>query len=277
LKRRRHLFEFGDQPWLPKILHDTETAYLSAAYRFFPISGRWAEKIATALRPGEPAEILDLCSGSGGAMPAIIKKLERRGYKARATLTDLFPNPQPSSDPRISWIAEPVDATRVPPHLLGVRTMFSAFHHFRPQAAKAILKDAYDRHRAICIFESGPGTPLGIALMLGVPINVLAFMPFARPFRWKYLLFTYLIPIVPLLMLWDGIVSMLRIYSPEQMEAMIDDLRGPGYAWETGRIYLKGLGGFPYLIGRPIAGESVGPESGGNDSKGAVLALSRRP
>jgi nicotinamide mononucleotide (NMN) deamidase PncC len=39
--------------------------------------------------------------------------------------------------------------------------MFSAFHHFRPDAAKAILKDAFDRRRAICIFESGTGGWLG--------------------------------------------------------------------------------------------------------------------
>ncbi len=32
---------------------------------------------------------------------------------------------------------------------------------------------------------------LGIAEMILVPFNVLALMPFARPFRWGYLLFAY--------------------------------------------------------------------------------------
>ena len=90
--------------------------------------------------------------------------------------------------------------------------------------------------------------------MFLVPFNVLALMPFARPFRWSYLLFTYLIPVIPLVLLWDGIVSMLRIYSPKQMLEMIEDMRRSDYCWEIGLIPMRGIpGGLPYLIGRPIS------------------------
>ena len=185
-------------------------------------------------------------------MPLIIDELQSRGYEARATLTDLYPNPRSALHPRISWLREPVDATRVSPALDGVRTMFSAFHHFRPDAAQAILTDAFHRRRAICIFESGQGTLLGVASMVLVIGNVLALMPFARPFRWGYLVFTYLIPVMPLIIFWDGIVSMLRIYSPAQMNELTKSLQAPDYAWETGRIRVLGIpGGLPYLIGRP--------------------------
>jgi hypothetical protein len=218
-----------------------------------PLARLWSERIATVLDAGEPVEIVDLCSGSGGPMPAIIGELEARGHEARATLTDLYPNLKSAPHPRILWLAEPVDATRVPPKLGGVRTMFSAFHHFRPDAAKAILKDAFERRCAICIFESGSGTLLGLLSMVGVPLAVLALMPFARPLRWAYLLFTYLIPLMPLIVLWDGVVSMLRVYSPEQMQDLTHDLQALDYAWEIGRIQLRGIvGGLPYLIGRPI-------------------------
>jgi hypothetical protein len=251
--RRLHLFEFGDQPWFPQILRDAETAYLTAAYRAWPaLPRRWAERISMVLNRGEPAEILDLCSGSGGAMPQIVAELLKRDYDVRAILTDLYPNPAPGSHPRIRWLAEPVDATRVPPKLAGVRTMFSAFHHFRPDAARAILRDAFERQRAICIFESGSGTLLGIAAMMGVPLAVLALMPLAKPFRWAYLVFTYLVPLTPLIVLWDGIVSMLRIYSPEQMQKLTADLQATGYVWELGQIKVRGIpDGLPYLIGRP--------------------------
>ena len=43
-------------------------------------------------------------------------------------------------------------------------------------------------------------------------------VPFARPFRWPYPVFTYVIPLMSLIILWDGIVSMLRIYSPERLK-----------------------------------------------------------
>src|SRR6266852_4893963 len=69
---RLHLFEFGDQQWFPQVLRDAETAYLAVAYRLFPLARPWAERISTVLEPGEPAEIVDLCSGSGGPMPLII-------------------------------------------------------------------------------------------------------------------------------------------------------------------------------------------------------------
>lgn len=252
--RRLHLFEFGDQAWLPRILRDSETAYLTAAYRVWPaLAQRWADKISTVLHTGAPVEIIDLCSGSGGAIPQIIKELLKRNYDVRAVLTDLYPNPSIGPDPRIRWLLDPVDATYVPKELTGVRTMFSAFHHFRPDAARAILRDAFERRRAICIFESGSGTLLGIIAMLGVPLAVLALMPLASPFRWAYLLVTYLIPLIPLIILWDGIVSMLRIYSTEQMQKLTADLQAPDYFWELGHIKVRGIpGGLPYLIGRPI-------------------------
>jgi hypothetical protein len=249
-----HLFEFGDERWFPQILRDAETAYLAISYRIEPLLARpWAERISTVLNRGKPTEILDLCSGSGGALPWIIDELEKCGYEVRATLTDFYPNPNFASHPRMVWLAEPVDAARVPPKLAGVRTMFSAFHHFRPSAAKAILKDAFDHRRAICIFESESGGLLAAVWMIWIPLAVLTLMPFARPFRWAYLVFTYLIPLMPLILLWDSMVSVLRIYSPEQMKKLTEDLQASDYNWEIGRIQvMHGIRGLPYLIGRPI-------------------------
>ena len=252
---RLHLFEFGDQPWFPQLLRDAETAYLATSYRLWPrLVQRWAELISTVLHAGEPAEILDLCSGGGGPILTIVEELETLGHPARVRLTDLYPNPKTSSNPSVVWLPVPVDATLVSGDLVGVRTMFSAFHHFRPDAATAILKDAFDRRRAICIFEAGGRTLLAAGTMIAVvPLAVLALMPFSRPFRWAHMAFTYLIPLMPLIVLWDGLVSLLRIYSPEQMNNLTGGLQAPDYAWEIGGIHVAGIPGeLPYLIGRPI-------------------------
>jgi hypothetical protein len=89
--------------------------------------------------------------------------------------------------------------------------------------------------------------------MLLVPFNVLAMMPLARPFRWAWLVFTYLIPLLPLIVFWDGVVSMLRIYSPEQMKALTAEFQAPNYLWEVGRLHVPGIpGGLPYLVGRTV-------------------------
>lgn len=199
---RLHLFEFGDQPWFPQVLHDAETAFGTVLYRFFPqLSRQWAEKISTILHRGEPTQILDLCSGTDGAIASVVDILVGRGYDVQVTLSDLYQNPEFAiRHPRAKCLAEPVDATRVPPKLGSVRTTFTAFHHFRPDAAKGILKAAFDERCSICILESGTGTKLGVALSLLVWYHVLALMPFARPFRWAYFVYTYLIPVLPVSM-----------------------------------------------------------------------------
>jgi len=65
------------------------------------------------------------------------------------------------------------------------------------------------------------------------------------------LLFTYLIPILPLLIFWDGLVSHLRTYTPAEMESMARQCGGD-YRWTAGTIPMQGVPqGLPYLIGNP--------------------------
>jgi hypothetical protein len=186
-------------------------------------------------------------------MPAILKELEARGFRPRVRLSDLQPSLAPMPTDRVTWIDEPVDATHVPAGLAGVRTIFSAFHHFRPETARSILRDACEQGRAICVFEAGSATALSVLSMILVPLYVLALMPLVRPARWEYLLFTYVIPVLPLVILWDGMVSMLRVYSAEQLRELTRELQRPSYGWEIGELEARGIPGkIPYLIGRPI-------------------------
>jgi hypothetical protein len=245
------LFEFGDQPWLPKLLREGEVAYLAACYRVLPLARAWVDRMVGALRPTGRIHILDLCSGAGGPIEQIVDEFCARGQDASATLTDLYPSASSIRHRSITWYPNPVDARCLPAELAGVRTMFSAFHHFDPDAGRCILEDAFRRRLTICIFEGGSGTFSGFASMCLVPLSVLATMPFVRPFRWGYLVFTYLIPLLPLIVLWDGMVSVLRIYSPKQMEELVHGLEAPDYIWEIGRLSVPRIPGeLPYLIGR---------------------------
>jgi hypothetical protein len=48
-------------------------------------------------------------------------------------------------------------------------------------------------------------------------------------------------------------VSLLRIYSPEQMRELTEDLQAADYIWEIGGIHVPGIAGeLPYLIRRSI-------------------------
>jgi hypothetical protein len=229
------------------------TSYLAAAYRITPFPKLWADRISKLLRKDGVNEIVDLGSGAGGPLVLVIDELTDRGFKISATLTDLYPNTQfrPSTNAGTRYWSEPVDATSVPLALTGIRTMFTVFHHFPPQAARGMLRDAFDNRRSICIFEGTSRTPAAIATTVLIPLLVLALTLRIRPVSWWQILFTYLLPILPLLIFWDGLVSQLRTYSVEELSEFTGDLRAPEYAWEAGLIQAPGIPfGVPYLIGR---------------------------
>jgi hypothetical protein len=68
------------------------------------------------------------------------------------------------------------------------------------------------------------------------------------------LLWTYLVPIIPLVLLFDGVVSCLRTYRPQELRELIEKLTAAEYQWESGE-YSRAIGEAPitYLIGYPRA------------------------
>ena len=143
--------------------------------------------------------------------------IERSGD---SNLTDLFPNIPAferiasDSNGTIEYRRTSVDARAVPRELTGLRTLFNGFHHFKPEDARAILLDAAHAGQPIAIFEASRRTFKTMLLVLLLPLFVWITTPFMRPFLWKRLLFTYPLPCVPLICLWDGFVSQLRAYTP---------------------------------------------------------------
>ena len=81
---------------------------------------------------------------------------------------------------------------------------------------------------------------------------VLLLTPSVRPITMYQIVFTYLIPVIPLLAVWDGLVSQLRTYSIAELKELASDFTAPEYEWEFGLIEAKGI---PYktcyLIGCP--------------------------
>lgn len=250
--RRTHLVELEDLPWFPAILRDGGTAYLELAVRLSGHARLLIPKLDEAMRRNGCTAILDLCSGSGGPVRVIAEVL-----RVDVRLTDRFPNVRAftlaaGANPRISFEAASVDAAAVPARLTGFRTLFNAFHHFRPAEARRILADAAGARRPIGVFEVVSREPATLVALLTAPLGVMLSMPFWRPFRWQWVLWTWIVPVMPLFVLWDGLVSWLRIYSEEELRELVGTIDAPGYRWEIGRIR---LGSAPahatYLIGEP--------------------------
>lgn len=203
--------------------------------------------------------ITDLCSGAGGGIAVVQRELSQcMGTTVRITLSDLYPNLaayrylQQSSGGALSYIPEPVDATAVPAHVTGVRTIFSSFHHFPPAVARAILQHAAESRAAIGVFEGASKSWLELLLLWAVfPVLILLVTPFIRPFRLSRLFFTYIIPLIPLGIIWDGTVSLLRIYTPQMLQRMVADIQVPGFAWRTGKAGTRPGKHVIYVIGYP--------------------------
>lgn len=242
---RLHLFELEDQAWFPHIFRQGMLDFLRFMISKLGAYGPAIPLLEELLRRSKATHFTDLCSGAGGGIAGIRQALSQRmGVPVMVTLTDLYPNLdayaylQAESDGLIDYVASPVSATEVPPQITGVRTIFSSFHHFKPQQAVAILQDAADKRAPIGIFEGGGKTWAELVIfLLTFPIIILLVTPFIRPFKLSRLLFTYLIPVIPLGIMWDGLVSLFRLYNPRMLEQLLAQVHTPpGYTWRSGIV-----------------------------------------
>ena len=259
--KRIHLFEFTDQPWYPQVFRRIQTDYL----QFVTTRGAGHENLiplfAKALQQARTLEIVDLCSGGTGPWVRLCAQLKQAGLNVKVTLTDKYPNPEAVkkwvSQEGIEYLTEPVDAMNVPNHLQGMRTMFEGFHHFKPEQAQQILKDAVDKRVAIGIFEASLKPPQGPVIFVLSPLMTLLGYLFATPFiqprTWSRFLWTYMLPLVPLATCWDGLVSFLRVYSQRQLKELTEPLERNDYRWEIGQASTgTPLFVFTYLLGYPV-------------------------
>ncbi len=229
--KRIQLFEFTDLSWYPQIFRRYQTDYLQFAASLGSGHKNLVPLFVRALQSAETSDIVDLCSGGAGPWLRLKEQLGQAGLTVNIRLTDKYPNPEAllkwpeGSRQGIEYLSEPVDATRVPSHLKGMRTLFEGFHHFKPDMAMSILQDAYDNKAALGIFEASLKPPFGFVLLLLSPfitlISYLLLTPFMKPRTLPRFFFTYLVPIVPLATCWDGVVSLLRVYSVEELNEMV--------------------------------------------------------
>jgi hypothetical protein len=255
---RLHLFELEDQRWFPAAIRDLATDYIHFIAIRFRLHQPVAPLLERVLVETHSRQIVDLCSGGGGPIPALQKALQAQGLSVRVILTDRYPNiaafeaAQAASGGAISFVRHAVDARAVPSTLSGVRTFFNSFHHFQPGEAQAILRNAVIARQPIAVFEvPDRSVPLILAL-LATPLFVWLATPWIRPFRWRRLLWTYLIPLVPLTCLWDGVVSHLRAYTVSEFEALVAPFAHSGYVWSVGRRPIPSTHGqVTYLVGYP--------------------------
>lgn len=258
---RLHLFELEDQAWFPSVIRDLSTDYLHFVQTRLDLHRPAGRLLAKAMRATGSNHVIDLCSGGGGPVPALARMLIDEGVAATFTLTDQFPNLGAFTERaweapgQIRFEPLPVDARAASRMGSGFRTLFNGFHHFRPADALLVLRDAAEAGQPIAVFEiSERSAQRIIPMLLLTPGMVLLATPFIRPFTWSRLIWTYLLPAVPLACWWDGVISQLRAYTPAEMESLTGAVGVEGYRWQVGQAPLEGApGSITYLLGYPEA------------------------
>ncbi|MEM8764612.1 MAG: hypothetical protein AAGD88_12410 [Bacteroidota bacterium] len=251
---RVHLFEFEDQKWFPSFLRNYMTDFLQFLSNKTRLYDPIIPILVKGLQKSRTNTIIDLGSGGGGGLLSINNGLLGQMPEVQITMTDFYPNLSAFTHvnkvaPNIDYVKTPVDARKVPESLAGLRTQFLSLHHFKPKDAQAILQNAVDSGNAIAVFEAQERNLASLLGMLFSPLSVLFTTPLIRPFSWGRIVFTYLIPLVPVFVLWDGIVSCLRTYSIKEMKTIVKNLhQTETYDWEISKVK-SGPGALLYLLG----------------------------
>lgn len=227
---RIHFFEFVDQPWLKGEAREAYVGGLTMIHRLFgPYSGA-AEPLRSLSSEVGSADVLDLGSGSGEHIRTLLADSDATGCQLpRIILSDLFPQlpayeALKASFSGVDYISTPVSAFDSPESAPKVRSIFTAFHHFSPQHAKQLIEDAFRKGDGLFIAEFNERSIIAfLTVVLCSPTLLLTPFFFGR-FSWAKLLLCFPVPLIPLMLLFDGVVSNFRVYTRADIQSMLDEI-----------------------------------------------------
>ena len=134
--KRVHVFEFEDASWLPDVLRRYVRDLIVVANRVFGVTDGIQHVIGNLLKEGNFRRVVDLGSGSGGAMPEVVQALQGSGLQGlELVLTDKYPDQEAISrfegEPctGINYKRDSVDATDLSGVEADFYTMINSFHH----------------------------------------------------------------------------------------------------------------------------------------------------
>ena len=252
--KRIHLFEFEDLAWFPNSLRICLTRLIMVMHKKFKTSEDMAILLARLIKNTNTKKIIDLCSGSGGPMLDTISLLRNTHNlkEVELVLSDLYPDLEAAkriNNNHISYRTTPLDATNLDASIKGIVTMVGSFHHMKPNLAKSILAEAQRKKQPICIMEINKKFPVFLWWFF-IPLSTILCLfitPLVRPLTLKQIIFTYIIPIIPLCFAWDAVITSGRIYRLEDLDKLLHGLDDDSYTWEKGII--KGTSEKIYLMG----------------------------
>ncbi|MBK8623438.1 MAG: hypothetical protein IPN79_17170 [Saprospiraceae bacterium] len=232
------LKELEDFHWFPAILRKYQMELIGIMVSFFGFYRHIALTIKKDIRRHDIGFVTDLCSGSG--YPAVYVYNQLNMPHIKMTLTDKFPQ-QVALTPGIEYPDSPLDIRDVEPDQGTYYTLFNAFHHFEKREQQQLIQKILDRNSHLMIVEIVQPTLLNVILVtLASTLGVWLLCPFVRPFEFKRIVLTYLLPVNVLTVLIDGFISILKSRSVHQYKKDMIEMFG-----NTDRIQVNSQWSFP--------------------------------
>lgn len=254
--KRFHLFEFCDQPWLRGVWREAYLDGLNATFKLFRIHNHLYKPYGKWMALANKKEVLEVCGGGGGPVDTILSSLKKENESLPIiTLSDLNPDfiafqkLQAKHPEHIKYINEPVDATKTENIEAELISLCSSFHHLPPTLAKKVLRNAYNNSNGIFIREVLSRNPLNAlsSLFNLLPLMLAPF--FAGRISFFKILISTIIPIIPLMIIFDGIVSVFRTYTTDEIFQLMPNEMQKNWKWVEGSNSIMGIFKAPYLYG----------------------------
>ena len=244
------LIELEDTSWFPNILRDQQLGYIGWLVQFIDLYRPIRKLLATWITASRSSTVFDLCSGSGEPMVSISKSFSSG---TDISLSDKFPPEDISRFRSMNYIHLSVDVLSLEVEPNRYYTMFNAFHHFDDSEQTDIVDRLSRAHAPFCFVEIlQPSFFTLIKVIFINTIGQLILAPFVRPFSWKRLLLTYIIPINLITTTYDGIISVLKSKNKSQYQTLLSNISSDDYQIDISTERAPYSNHLTIIRGRPL-------------------------
>lgn len=229
IPNRIHLFEFTDQSWLKGSAREAFMDCIDVIHHIARPYKGLAAKIKECADHAKSDSILDTCSGGGEQLRFILDDAHSQVVEIpKIIASDLFPQTEQyrgiidtHGEHMFDYITSSVDLLDKTTHEdYRFMSLFTALHHFRPVEVRDIFKSAIETKDAVFVAEFTERTFINaIGPIIFAPMFLIAPLFSRRPTFLK-IIFTTIVPVIPLMVVFDGLVSTFRSYTVEEIEEL---------------------------------------------------------
>ncbi|WNJ17181.1 hypothetical protein [Pontibacter sp. G13] len=225
--RRIHLPQFTSASWFPAPLKTMVDEFLQGFIAKIGADKPFLPLIHEAMEQAPNKQLVDIRAEIGSGIPGLVEHIREQG-----------------------WTYESTDNWN--PHLQrgGVVVVASGFHRLNPQQARQWLQSMVDQDQTVLVLEGNNNNWWqAVGMLVFVPLSVLLISPIIKPFRMGRMLFTYLLPILPIVICLDGVMALFKLYGPKDLAEVAEGVSSEDMAWGSGKMDNGRGGKIMYLIG----------------------------